>query len=141
MKTYVKVALFFISFIALAAILAALYMFNLKNTDMAKARPDYIITATDLQREFEVDEASASKKYINKVLEVKGIIASSKSTGKNALTISLTTGNELSLVSCACPAISDTSGFLPGKEITLRGSCSGFLLDVQLNNCAVINRK
>ena len=31
MKTYVKVALFFVTFIAVAAILAALYYYNLKS--------------------------------------------------------------------------------------------------------------
>jgi len=53
MKPYVKVALFFVSFIAFAAILAALYLYNLKNTDLTKARPDYVLSATLLQKEFE----------------------------------------------------------------------------------------
>jgi hypothetical protein len=138
MKSYVKIALFFVSFIALSGILAALYMYNLKHTDMAKAKPDFVITATVLQKAFEDDETAASTRYINKVLEVTGTIASVKPAENNILSISLVTGSDLSSVICTFPAIADPSKFRTGDEITLRGECSGFLLDVLLNNCAVI---
>lgn len=60
MKTYVKVVLFFVFFIVVSAILAALYFYNLKHTDMSKAHPDFVITATALLKEFEDNETSAS---------------------------------------------------------------------------------
>jgi hypothetical protein len=146
MKTYVKIAIFVVAFIALSAILAALYMYNLKHTDMAKARPDFVITATALQKEFEVNETAASAKYINKVIEVTGAIASVTQAGENNLNISLKTGNDISSVICTFPAIGDPSKIKTGDNILLRGECSGFTqlfpgeppLDVLLNNCAVI---
>jgi hypothetical protein len=138
MKTYIKIALFVVFFIALSAILAALYMFNMKHTDTAKARPDYVISASLLQKDFENDEAAASTKYINKIIEVAGIIASVKPAENNILNVSLVTGSELSLIICTFPAITDQSKFKAGDSITLRGECSGFLMDVLLNNCSVI---
>jgi hypothetical protein len=138
MKTYVKIALFIVSFIALSGILAALYMYNLKHTDMAKAKPDFVITASSLQKAFEDDETAASTKYINKILEVSGKIASIKPAENNVINISLVTGSDISSVICTFPAITDPSKLIPGYEITLRGECSGFLMDVLLNNCAVI---
>jgi hypothetical protein len=141
MKTYIKIALFVISFIALSAILAALYMYNLKHTDMAKARPDFVVPASVLQKAFEEDETAASTKYINKILEVTGIIASVKPAGNNVLSISLVTGSDLSSVICTFPAVKDASKFKTGNEITLRGECSGFLMDVLLNNCAEIRKR
>ncbi len=141
MKTSVKIALFFVSFIAIAAILAALYMYNLKHTDMAKAKPDFVMTASVLQKAFEDGEITASKKYINKIIEVSGKIASIKPADNNIVSISLVTGSDLSSVICTFPAINDPSKLRIGDEITLRGECSGFLLDVLLNNCALINNK
>ena len=142
MNTYVKIALGFVVFIALAGILAALYMFNLKHTDMAKARPDFTITSTVLQKAFEDNETAASKLYINKILEVTGKIASVKPPAENKfISISLITGSDLSSVICTFPAISDPSKLSVGEEITLRGECSGFLMDVLLNNCAIIQNK
>jgi hypothetical protein len=141
MKTYVKIALFFVSFIALSAILAALYMYNLKHTDMAKAKPDFVVAATVFQKEFEDNETTASTRYINKIVEVTGIIASVKPAENNILSISLKTGSDISSVICTFPAVTDLSKFIIGNNITLRGECSGFLLDVLMNNCAVIESK
>ena len=138
MKTWIKVSLFVVFFVALAGILGALYLYNLKAEDMSKAIPDFKISATLLQKEFEDNESAASSKYTKKVIEVTGIIASVMPAENNILNITLTTGNGLSSVICTLPAISDVSVFHPGKEITLRGECSGFLMDVLLNNCAVI---
>ncbi|MCX6325655.1 MAG: hypothetical protein NT144_03225 [Bacteroidia bacterium] len=141
MKTYIKIALFVVTFIALSAILAALYYYNLKHTDMAKAKPDLVVTATVLQKAFEDNETAASIKYINKIVEVTGNIASVKPAGNNVLSISLVTVSEMSSVICTFPAIADPSKFRIGDEIRLRGECSGFLMDVLLNNCAVIENK
>jgi hypothetical protein len=141
MKTYVKVALFFVTFIAIAAILAALYFYNLKSTDMAKAKPDFVITSSDLQKEFEADETKASVKYINKILEVTGKIVSVKPAENKVVSISLVTESDLSSVICTFPAVSDPAVFKVGDEITVRGECSGFLMDVLLNNCALIVQK
>jgi hypothetical protein len=138
MKTYIKVALFFVTFIALAAILAALYYYNLKATDMSKAKPDFILTASALQKAFEDDETKASGIYINKIVEVTGNIALVKPAENNVVSISLATDSDLSSVICTFPAVSDPSIFRVGEEIRIRGECSGFLMDVLLNNCALV---
>jgi hypothetical protein len=140
MKTYVKIALFIVTFIALSGILAALYLYNLKATDMSKAKPDFVISASALLKAFEDDETAASARYIEKILEVSGTIASVKSGENNILSISLVTGNDISSVICTFPAVADHSKFRTGDEITLRGECSGFLMDVLLNNCAAIEK-
>jgi hypothetical protein len=148
MKTYVKIGIFVVSFIALSAILAALYLYNLKHTDMAKARPDFVITAAAIQKEFEDNETIASAKYINKVIEVTGTVASVAQTGDN-LNISLKSGNDISSVICTFPVIKDPSKIKNGDIIVIRGECSGFTqlfdgqppLDVLLNNCAVVIHK
>ena len=142
MKLYVKIALFVVLFIAVSGILAALILYNKKHTDTAKAKPDFIITAPLLQKEFEDNEKTASAKYINKILEVTGIIVSVTPVDNNNLNISLKTGSDFSSVICTFHAITDPSKFKTGDEIALRGECSGFLMDVLLNNCAtVMNRK
>jgi len=141
MKTYVKVALFFVTFIAIAAILAALYFYNLKSANMAKAKPDFIVTASALQKAFEADETKASTTYINKIVEVTGKIASVKPAENQVVSISMVTESDLSSVICTFPAVSDPAVFKVGDEITVRGECSGFLMDVLLNNCALIVQK
>ena len=138
MKLYVKVALFVVLVIAIGGILAGLYLFNKKHTDTSKAKPDYLITATVLQKEFEDNEKNASAKYINKILEVSGTIASVTPAGNTNFNITLKTGSDMSSVICTFPSTGDTSKYKMGDEITLRGECSGYLMDVLLNNCALV---
>lgn len=137
MKTPVKIALSVVLFVALAGIGGALYLYNLKPKDLRKVKPHFIMTSIDLQKEFETNEANASDRYINKIIEVKGEITSVKPGEKNFINVSLRTGNDLSAVICTFPA-SDTSFFKSGNQIILRGVCSGYLMDVLLNNCALI---
>ena len=95
MKPYVKIALFVVLFIAVSAILAALILYNKKHTDTAKAKPYYVVTATSLQKEFEDNEKAASARYINKILEVSGAIASIAQADSANLNVSLKTGNDM----------------------------------------------
>lgn len=138
MKTSVKIALFVVFFIALGGILAALYMYNLRHKDLKNVKPDFVTTAIALQKEFEIGESAATTKYINKVLEINGKIESARAGEGNIINITLKTGSDFSSVICSFPSTINIEQFVIGNQITLRGECSGFLMDVLLNNCAVI---
>lgn len=138
MKPIVKIALFTVFIFAIAAILAGLYFYTEKHPDMAKARADFKITATELEKEFEENEQTASTKYINKILEVSGEVASVNPSENNIMNISLKTGNDMSSVICTLAASGDASKLNSGEKIIIRGVCSGFLMDVLLNNCVIV---
>jgi tRNA_anti-like len=137
MKPYIKITLFVVFFIALIGILAALYFYNLKPKDLQKVKPDFVVTATDLQKAFEENERASSIKYIGKIIEVSGEIASVSPGEKNTLNISFKTGSDISAVICTLLNVSNTSRFAIGTRATIKGECSGFLMDVLLNNCVV----
>lgn len=137
LKPYIKIALFTVFFIALGGILAGLWMFNRQHKDLLNVRPDYKITAIDLQKAFEDSEAAATERYMNKVIEVSGVIESVKSGEDNILSVILKTGSDLSSVICTFPSGTDHTLFSSGNQITIRGECSGFLMDVLLNNCVL----
>jgi hypothetical protein len=138
MKPLVKIVLFSVFFLGLAGILAGLIMFNKQHKDLQKVKPDYVITAVDLQKAFEENEVEATGKFTGKILEVSGIIASAKPGVENTTSITLSTGSDFSAVICTFPATTDASTLSEGKQITIRGECSGFLMDVLLNNCVRI---
>ncbi len=141
MKPYVKIALFVVLFIAIGSILAALILYNKKQPDTSKIKPDFAITATALQKEFEDNEKAASDKYINKIIEVSGTITTVTPADSADTNISLKTGNDMSAVNCAFQKYIDPTNFKAGDLITLRGVCSGFLMDVLLKDCSVIPSK
>ncbi len=133
-----KIALWLVFFLVIGGILAGLYMYNLQDKDLQKVKPDFIMTATELQKAFETDETAAGQKYINKIIEVSGEVESVKEGETQTLVITLKTENSLSAVSCTMQAESVTQEFTAGDQVSLRGQCSGFLMDVLMNNCTVI---
>jgi hypothetical protein len=110
----------------------------LQDKDLQKAKPDFAITSIDLQRAFEENETASIAKYVNKIIEVTGIIESVKAGEGNITNVALKTGSGLSSVICTLSSQSDPAALVSGREVTIRGECSGFLMDVLLNNCVVI---
>jgi hypothetical protein len=142
MKNWIKIALFAVLFIAVAVVLFGLHEFNLKHPDTSKVKPDFVVTATALQKDFDDNEKTASSKYINKIIEVRGTIATVTPADSTHINVSLKTGSDISSVICTFSTTGDHSKFRTGEEIVLRGECSGFLMDVLLNNCStVMNQK
>lgn len=140
MKPIVKITLFVVLFIALAGIWVAIKEFNKKHVDTSKVKPDYVMTAIALQKNFEDNEISASGKYINKIIEVSGAVSSVTSDSSH-LNISLKTGNDMSAVICTFPSSAEAAKIKTGDDVTLRGECSGFLMDVLMKNCAMVPKR
>jgi hypothetical protein len=138
MKKSIKIALVTVAVLGLAGICVGLYLFNLQAQNLQKAKPDFAITSIDLQKAFEDNEAVSIAKYVNKIIEVTGTIESVKAGEGNITNVALKTGSELSLVICTMSPQSDPAPLVSGNEVTIRGECSGFLMDVLMNNCVVI---
>jgi hypothetical protein len=140
MKLYVKIALGVVFLIAVTSILAALYLYNKKSPNLATLKPDYIITSAALQKSFEENEKMASEKYINKIIEVTGKINSISPPQNNIISLSLSTENDLSSINCTFAPATDPEAINLGNTITIRGECSGFLADVLMKNCVIIDK-
>jgi hypothetical protein len=138
MKLYLKIAIIVIVLIGLVGAGTGFYLFNKKHQDLLKTRPDFIVSSIDLQKEFETDESAATARYVNKIIEVSGIVGAVKSGEEDILSVSLSTGSDFSAVICTFHSKTDPSTFIKGSQVAIRGECSGFLMDVLLNNCVIV---
>jgi len=92
------------------------------------------VTATDIAKEFTTNEAAATTKYNNKVLEISGEVdhIDADSTGGMVF---LKTGDPNTMVSCRLRA---PQGVQPGTTVTVKGVFTGFILnEVQLNEAVI----
>ena len=122
------------------------YQFNRTVQGLADVRADFSVNATDLIKEFVSSEDAANKKYLNKILSVKGMVKNVESAQS---TIVLGDTSDMSGVRCVVDSTaSSTIGSLQkGAVITIKGAITGFnkdetgLLgsDVQLNRCVIAN--
>lgn len=141
MKTSIKITLFVVFFIAVAGIGAALYMYNLKPDDLNKVTAEYYISSSTLLTDFLNDETAATTKYVNKVIEISGIVATIPTNSDKSVNVSLLTESVGSFVICTFATKDLKISPIVGNEITIRGKCSGYLMDVLMNNCVLVDKK
>lgn len=115
-------------------------MYNKPHVDVADTKSDLVLTADKIQSDFSTNENEANKKYLEKIIEVSGEI-SDITIEKEKGIITLKTNDNFGSVLCH---LSDKSTqkintLSIGKTVTLKGICTGYLMDVILVKCEIIN--
>lgn len=122
--------------ILLAGALTVVYKFNKPHPSVGN--PDYFLTANELIAEFEEDELSANKKYVGRAVEVKGIITD-VAEKEHGFVLFLGDSSVVSRVNCTLRDVNGIMayGLRAGDPLTVRGICTGRLLDVVLIDCII----
>lgn len=114
------------------------YVFNKPRRDIAKESPAYTVGAKQLISEFQNDEATATAKYLDKVIMVSGEIKSIRTLDNHSMVFSLE--NEMEGVSCTIDSADvahNTNKIFRlkiGSNGQFKGRCSGMLMDIQIIN-------
>jgi preprotein translocase subunit SecF len=95
------------------------------------------MTADQLVQEFNTNEDSANKKYLNKVLQVTGEVSSVKQDS-TLTNVTLKTSDMLTSVYLTLVANEPKPD--SGKTVTIKGICTGKLSDVVLNEAIIIKK-
>jgi hypothetical protein len=116
--------------------------YNRKPADLADAKADITVSASQLLAEYSKDEKTANLKYLNKVTSVRGVLKSIDKDHTGAVSLALETGDPIAGVSCELDPrhIADADKLHIGDSTTITGTCAGMLTDVVLNRCAVAGK-
>lgn len=125
--------------IAVAALLIYVYReYNRKPTNLSGTKPAYSLSAIELANEFENDETAATIKYAGKIIEVSGVINAVEYRQDSLINILM--GDGLYKVSCQLDDnnMKYEKHYRQQDSVTVRGMCTGFLLNVELNRCVIV---
>jgi hypothetical protein len=116
------------AFLCLLAAGWGYYQYQKPRAGAAQVPAAYSVTAEQLFTEYSTAEVAAEKKYGGKVIAVTGTVADVQPAGQgtNVLLAAGAAGG----VNCAMPRLEN--GIAIGTRITLKGRCTGFLMDVSL---------
>lgn len=124
--------------LGLVAAVVGYYMYNKPVESLRNEEPAFRVSADTLFAAYEQDEAAANARYLDQVLEVQGKIAS-VNTDTSGLSLTLQTGSAMFGVICKLEDKSaEESNFIIGQQVRLKGQCTGFLMDVVLIRCTVV---
>lgn len=116
--------------------------FNRKPADLIKSDAAENLAASDLYKIYTNHEDSANKKYLGKVLEITGAVINIENQQDTSVTILLGDSLQSGGVSCLLDKkqITATKNISKGDVLKLKGICTGFLMDVELNRCVIVKK-
>lgn len=132
----VLVAIVIVAFVGLK-------MYFKPHADVNKLKADFTVEAPTLINEFQEQEDAATAKYSEKVLEIRGTLAS-KSQLSNGTTL-LVLEDEMEGISCQLDNnwVSNNQEVIeslePGSSVTLKGVCKGYLMEIKVSPAVVVN--
>lgn len=121
--------------------------YNRPLANMTEAKAEVTISAIDLISAFDKDPISANQLYIDKIIEVEGILKEATADDQGLYTLALGDESAMSSVRCSIDSASTATAaqIKKGDFVKIKGVCSGFTADellgsdVTLVRCAINN--
>lgn len=125
-----------------AVVVAATAYFGYRewNRDLVQAeekKADVVLSATELFSAFVSDEVAANNRFNDKVVEVSGAVREVNGGGTSPVNVLLETGDPLGAVVCEFEP-GATLALKKDAQVTIKGFCAGYNLDVLLQRCAIV---
>jgi hypothetical protein len=125
--------------IIIGGITAMSYVFRGAENSVANENAVYTTTADELFSVFEENETAANEKFLGKVIEVTGTIGEIEKTENGQLVLLLSCNSPMGGVRCTFETRQDKvlKQVSQGTSCTIKGKCSGMLMEVVLDNCSL----
>lgn len=115
----------------------AYHLYVKPHQSVSGATTDFIISADSLYRQYQADERTANQKYLGKVIEVSGRLAEIEHSGASEIWI---LSPQAGGGGINCQLFGGTKVDpepRSGDSVTVKGRCTGFLMDVNLADCVL----
>jgi hypothetical protein len=138
MKRIINIVVIAILAGALITLFILFKQYNKPHTDVYSSPPAYKVT-TNITEEFKNDEEKANDTYLDKIIQVEGIIESFDTANGNGIIV-LGSGNSMENIICNMDPSENRNilSLQKGQKITIKGICTGYLLDVVLVGAVIV---
>ncbi len=124
-------------------IISLLFILNLYNKpfrDIKNSNAEFVVSAQELLSDYQADENLANKKYVDKLIQIKGEIVDISIAKGNSI-ITLKDINGFSSIICHMLPEDNLNSLKlkKGDEVFIKGICTGYLLDIMMIRCIIIN--
>lgn len=143
MSKRIKYPIYAFGGLAILFILIALgttIIMNAPKATVEKKPIDFTLSATELFQEYSENQSVADQKFIDQVIQISGQIFEISTDQQGATVFILATGGSEAGVLCTLELGEGekVSSKKIGDKVTLKGVCTGMLMEVVLNRCRVV---
>ena len=126
--------------VGFVGVFVAYKMYNKPHVNVVETKSDITLSASKILNDFSTDENAANKLYLEKIIKINGTI-SELNIEKERGIITLKTRDNFGSVLCHLSegGMKKMKSLKVGQTITLKGICTGFLMDVILVKCEIIS--
>jgi hypothetical protein len=93
-----------------------------------------VVTAQTILEAYTTDEQKANSLYLDKAIAVQGDVSEVTKTPQGKTVISLKTSDPMAGIRCT---MKENATVAVGENVTIKGICTGYLMDVTLVDCYV----
>ncbi|MGY5352503.1 OB-fold protein [Wenyingzhuangia sp. IMCC45533] len=135
-----KIIVLIILSVSVVILIVGLKMYHKPHKNIEETEATVIATSDIVLNDFETNETLANTKYLEQIVEVTGTILE-KSEHKNKGIVTLSAQAAIGNVMCY---LSETENqkfatLQEGSKVTIKGVCTGYLMDVVLVRCVINN--
>jgi len=141
MKPIYRNILILLAIALVGGILAVMYTFRKTAVSVGSKKAEVEIQATGLLEAFETDEVKANEMYLGKIVSVTGTV---ESVSEDSVGISVYLKEDADFAGVICSfdkSADDVTNVNKGNVVVIKGICTGYLMDVVMNRCALVSRQ
>lgn len=137
-----KVILYLVLLVAAISVVYAAWMYFKPHASVRNKEAAYKLSAKQLADAFSSNEETANVLYTGKVLEVEGYLQEII-FHDSSVVLMLGDVSQMNGVSCYLQGNrkDDVQFLRAGNQVTVKGICSGFLLDVVVEKCILLEKE
>lgn len=147
MKTWIKILLALFVTGVIAAVLIYVFIINKPHPDYENLKAEYSLPASELYKSFVTDQESANKKFLGKMVEIKGNLTTIEAPDSLVIAVFVFEQGDFGGMGIRCTMLpkfnADAAKLQPEGEISIKGYCTGYIpgSDVVLEQCSIkLNR-
>jgi hypothetical protein len=140
MKKFLKILLIVAAILVTLLVAAYLYLRFMPEKSVSKQEANFTLTAKVLVDDYNLNPDASDRKYIDRIIEVTGII-SEISTDQNNSTVFILRDNDSETgVLCTLENnyVKKAKKYKVGNTVTIKGTCTGMIFEVVLNKCVIV---
>lgn len=138
MKKIYKYLLALLSLGVIVMLIVWQIVFKESDPSVKNSKVELQVDASQIISQYESNEELANQQYLGKVIVVVGRLESIKTTSTE-ISVYLKQENDISGILCNFDKSAiDTSKLTINTSIKVKGICTGYLIDVVMNKCSIV---
>ncbi len=121
--------------LVLAGVGYGVYVWNKPHRDVMDAKDIVSVSAQTIFDKYKADETAANKMYVDSTIQVSGEVDTIEKNQTGMPVIVLKTTDSMGRVRCT---LKDSTNIPTDKNLTIRGICQGYLMDVTITQAVQI---